>query len=551
VNAFTITVLDAGGQPMPADWQLQALDIQREVQSIPRAELWVGDSSGPNDGFAPLAKPFFEPGKQVTIKLRYEGETDQTAFVGLVTRVTLEARSTGTLMRVVLKDAAINLTRPRRTVLYTDKSDQEVIGTIISNAGLTRGTLTATTPSYPQLVQYEASDWDFMAARAEACGLVLAVTDGAVSMVGLQPGSGARHEVEFDLSPIFEFDMELDADAQLTSVEVSGWEPNEGKTSPPTQAEEPVSTQGNVAGASVGRSLGFAPAKSVTPARVDPQELRTWSNAKLARDRASLVRGRITLAGQVSYALLDVLALTGFGARFDGDALITGVRHRIDDSGWQTDLQFGVSPTWHMERYPVATLGAEELLPPVRGLQIGVVQEIAQDPLSLFRVKVLLPAVQTDSGSPAIVWARWASPDAGNNRGFCFPPEVGDEVVIGFLADDPRHPVVLGELYSQKNSPPSSLTGAFVDAANNNKGIVTRSGTRLHFIDSSPASLQIVTPNNNRIVISDQDQSIVIQDQNNNSIELSPSGITIKSGTALNLQATGAVQIKGAEVNVD
>ena len=47
-----------------------------------------------------------------------------------------------------------------------------------------------------------------------------------------------------------------------------------------------------------------------------------------------------------------------------------------------------------------------------------------------------------------------ATLDAGKERGTFFRPEIGDEVVVGFLNDDPRHPVILGMCHSSAKPAP-------------------------------------------------------------------------------------------------
>jgi len=49
------------------------------------------------------------------------------------------------------------------------------------------------------------------------------------------------------------------------------------------------------------------------------------------------------------------------------------------------------------------------------------------------------------------IWARISTLDAGKQRGTFFRPEIGDEVIVGFLNDDPRYPVVLGMVNSSAN----------------------------------------------------------------------------------------------------
>ncbi|TEB40308.1 Rhs element Vgr protein, partial [Flavobacterium circumlabens] len=86
------------------------------------------------------------------------------------------------------------------------------------------------------------------------------------------------------------------------------------------------------------------------------------------------------------------------------------------------------------------------------------------------------------------IWCRVASPDAGENRGFFFRPEIEDEVIIGFINEDPNNAIVLGMLHS--SGKPAPITAA---DANHQKGIVTRSEMKVVF-DDEKKSIGIETP---------------------------------------------------------
>ena len=65
-------------------------------------------------------------------------------------------------------------------------------------------------------------------------------------------------------------------------------------------------------------------------------------------------------------------------------------------------------------------------------------------------------------------WARVVTLGGGAKRGSVFIPEVNDEVLVGFERGDTRHPVVLGGLFSEKN------TMAADDDVRGNDGIAYR-----------------------------------------------------------------------------
>jgi uncharacterized protein involved in type VI secretion and phage assembly len=121
-------------------------------------------------------------------------------------------------------------------------------------------------------------------------------------------------------------------------------------------------------------------------------------------------------------------------------------------------------------------------------------------------------------------------------------PEVGDEVVVGFLNEDPRYPIILGSMYSSSNNQP--YDGLDPDEENTKKAIVSKSGIFIQFDDENKV-LTFQTPSNNTAVFSDEDKKITIQDQNNNSIEMSESGITIKSDNDITIQAAQSLALKG------
>ena len=202
---------------------------------------------------------------------------------------------------------------------------------------------------------------------------------------------------------------------------------------------------------------------------------------------------------------------------------MTGVRHEFSlVQGWKTHVQFGGVALDAPRRS-----ASGNLLPSVAGLQIGVVTS-NEDPDGEHRVRVKLPLLGLASDG---LWARVASLDAGNDRGFFFRPEIGDEVIVGFMADDPRYPVILGMLNS--SAKPAPLKGS---DDNHEKMLKTRSGMTVHF-DDDKIVMTLATPAGNSIVLSEDDKSLTLADQNGNTIKMDSDGIHLESAKAVNLKA--------------
>jgi len=181
------------------------------------------------------------------------------------------------------------------------------------------------------------------------------------------------------------------------------------------------------------------------------------------------------------------------------------------------------------------------LLPAVSGLQIGLVTVIGDDPQGEDRVKVRIPLIASDEDG---FWARIAALDAGDNRGTFWRPEIGDEVVLGFLNADPRNAIILGGLNS--SAKPAPLTAS---DENHEKGIVTRSGMKMVWNDDL-VSLTIETPAGNKIILDEDAGNILIEDENGNKVEFSSDGISYESASDMTIKATGDLTLEGTNVEI-
>lgn len=540
----TPTIL-SNGQPMDPSYRLLSIDVRREVNRLPQAELRLIDGSAAKQQFAVSDSGFFDPGASVEIKLRYEGGADASVFKGTVTRQGIEANGDDSLLVVVAKDAAVKLAGTRRSACFEQKTDDAIIRQLVTDAGLQVGKLSTTKPTHPAMVQYYCADWDFIISRADAQGMLVVVEDGSVSLQPMAVSGGPRHHFEYGISEILDLELEADAGSQYGAVESVAWSL---KDQTPTQASKANSvggSPGDLDGAKLGKAVGNDVCALCHPVPALPDELQAWADATMARSRLALCRGRIAVPGFADVHLLDVMEIAGIGKRFDGTALLTGLRHRVDASGWRTDVQFGLPPEKFSQNHDIVDAPSAGLLPAVSGLQIGVVADFASDPDNELRVKVILPAVDPSKGT---VWARLAAPDAGKDRGYYFRPEPKDEVVIGFLNNDPRYPVILGSLFGSKNSPAAAM-GTPSDK-NEQKGIVTKKGTTIGFLDGAKPSVFIETASKNKLLLDDDAKQVSLTDQHGNSITLSKDGIVLKSAKDLKIDASGNVEIKGSAVDV-
>ena len=415
----------------------------------------------------------------------------------------------------------------------------EVIEELIGAHGLTADVET-TSVDHKELVQFDATDWDFLMTRTDANGMFCTVNDGTVKIAKPDLGQDSVLSLSFGMN-ILEFDVEMDARNQFKAVKATAWDPTNQEIVE-SEASEPTPTNnGNLSATDLADSMAVESFTLSHTGRLESPELQSWADAKLLRQRLAKTCGRVTCQGFAGVKPGDIIELQGVGERFEGKVLVSAVRQQVGDGNWETDIQFGVKPDWFSTTYDVQQPSAGGLLPPISGLQIGIVTTLEGDPDGEDRIQVRLPIISQDDDG---IWARIATLDAGNKRGTFFRPEIGDEVIVGFLNDDPRHPIVLGMCHSSAKPAPEPPSDD-----NHVKGYVTRSEMKLLF-DDDKKIVSIETPNGNKLALTEEDGGIKIEDENGNKIVLDSDGILIESAKDIILKATGDVKTEGVNVEV-
>jgi Rhs element Vgr protein len=526
---FTVKV---DGTAVPREHALNAVSVLATANRIASARLTYVDGAAGAGDFPLSNLDLFKPGAAVEVLAG--GNQPTAVFKGIVVRQRLRVRETASSLLVVdCRHAAARLTLARRSANFFDQSDSDVIEALLGNAGVD-AEVEATSVTHKQMVQHDCTDWDFILTRAAATGLVVFTRAGTVDIRKPAVGSPAA-TLQFGAT-LLEFDAEVDARLQSKTVQAVSWNAADQALQVEEGQAPTFASTGNFDADDLASSVA-ADETRLHHATLAAAEATALAGAMRQRARVDLASGRVMCAGIATILPGDTVTLGGVGDRFSGDVLVTGVRHAFDtQQGWKTHLQFGGITTDSDLRGRLQVPRVTELLAPVAGLQPGVVTD-NEDPDGEFRVRVRLPLV--DDGDDG-VWARVASLDAGAERGFFFRPEIGDEVLLGFLDDDPRQPVLLGMLHSSALAAPRAASND-----NHQKGYTSRSKIELVF-DDEKKSVTLTTPGGNRLALDDDAKGVTIEDQNGNKIVLSSSGITIESSKALEVKAGTGLDVKAS-----
>jgi Rhs element Vgr protein len=351
-------------------------------------------------------------------------------------------------------------------------------------------------------------------------------------------------------SSIIELEAELDVRQQWKNVKAFSWDYISQKLFTAEATSSSPKEPGNISAAKLAEVSSPDNFELRHSGHVMQQELQDWVDATMMRSKLSKVRGRARFSGTTGILPGNVIQLSGVGDRFNGVVFVTAVRQEVGNGTWETNIQFGLDP----ERYStihtdVTDTEASGLIGGIKGLQIGKVVQLQNDPERQHRILVKVPLIDNNARG---TWMRVASLDAGKDRGAFFRPEIHDEVIVGFINDDPRDAVVLGMLHSSGNGAP--IQGS---DKNHEKGFTTRSKMHLSFNDKTK-TIKIDTPAGNSITIDEKGKKIEIVDQNKNFFKMDPSGIKLESpkniditaGVNLTLKAGASLLVGGASIGV-
>lgn len=526
--------IKVNGSAIKDYYPVASVVVTHEINKISVAEIVLLDGSVEASDFPISESNDFIPGNPIEVTAGYGTDAEEQIFSGVVVKQAIRIDPEQAFYLVVTcKHKAVTMSYNKKEAQFTKKTDSDIIKRITGTYGLS-ATVDDTTQTYEAVFQKQATDWDFILSRADVNGYVLS-SDGDKITIGKPKVDGdAVLRVAFGES-LLSFNGELSAEKQPPALQVSGWD-IKNQTLLQTSASEPtLNAHGNLAAKALSGKLSQSQLSLTSNTPLTQAELKSWADGSLLKMRMAAIKGKVSFNGNASAKTNSIIQIDGVGDRFNGNAYISAVTHTIEQGTWVTAAKFGLDAKFIHEKTDFSYAEAVGQLPAIRGLQVATVKKLFEDPEAHFRILINLPSSAENKDG---MWARLANFYATSGAGAGFLPEVGDEVVVGFLESDPRYPVILGSLYS------SSKKASVVPADNNNyiKSITTKSKLKITFDDEKKIT-KIETPGGNSITLSDDAKSIEIVDQNSNSLKMTSSGINLQSNKDITIKATGNITL--------
>jgi Rhs element Vgr protein len=528
------------GNSLAQTFNLLSIVIEKNINKVSRAVLVFSDGDMPNKSFPLSDSTELVPGKTITVKAGY-GNHEEQIYKGIVVSHGISITEEGATLNVECRDAAIAMTIDRKNANFIELKNSEIISEIIGNYSKLSSDVTQSETTFLELVQYNSTDWDFIVARAESSGLLVAVEDNNVSI--FKPGD--ESEVLLTVTygdDLIEFEADLDARQLYKEVNTISWDLDNQSIQEEAVTSLSLNKQGNITESTLADVLKVNSYRLQTTVPLEQSALKEWAMAKQQRSSLSKICGRMTFQGSSKVKLAGIIEVQGVGERFSGNVFISGVRHEIANGNWFTEIKFGLEAEFFTDENTLGSAGAAGLTAPVEGLMVGIVKQLDQDPAGQNRIQVIVPVLKAETEG---VWARLIQYYASSGFGHFFVPEIGDEVVLGYFHNDPSNPVILGSVYSSNHSPPYELT-----ADNFIKGLITKSGHKIEFDDDKKV-ITIVTPSGNSLIFSDENKSITMTDINDNTVTLDTEGITLDSSKDIVIKAKGKMTLDAVgEINI-
>lgn len=473
-------------------------------------------------------------GKRITITFFYRGEmkdVPERNFVGVITNVSFsrERNNQGSIV-LTGKSPTILLDAAPHTQSFGGKQVialKSVVEQTIKE-GLGSNFSFRVEPSYSNvtyLCQYEETHYNFLARVAETYGEQF-FYDGEKLHFGKLPTPEAPIKLMFGKNV-----DEIDIQMRTQHINRSFYGYNSGDDKALTSKETPIEHKSSLAKDAFEISKNTFKTASL---QVAPMKALTGSDIQTAQKSTvgSIATQVFITSGKTSVPFLypgcvvemEMYDSINKEANYLTKLMITEIRHTLDSIGNYVGIFEAIAADTGFLPRPVFKT-------PIAEPQTATVVDNKD---SKGRVQV-----RFDWQQGSTEWIRVMTPDAGGsekvskNRGFVAIPEIGDQVMVGFIHNHPDRPYVMGSLFHGK-------VGGGGGSGNNVKSLSSKSGHTIELNDGGGITIKDKTGSN--LITLDGTNKITIGAIDN---------ITLGTGdSSISLSKDGTIRISGKNISI-
>jgi len=540
INQIASFSVKINGSSLGTSYKVYSINIYKEINKLSRATVSIIGGDPKENSFDESEESMFSTGKTVEISLGYD-QTNVSVFKGIISKHGLRIKkgfqtaTSNNLLILDCVDVAVKLTNTYTTEIYEDKSDSDIISSLLSNVSGLSKSVSFTSGMNDFLPKYNCNDWDFILQRAELNGMVVLNSDNQVTVTEPKPLLTIPELTITYGKGMVDFQAEVNAASQYSTFDISSYDPFSEKSVSSASKEPSLIDQGDLDGITISKDVSPSKNELSTSSILTSSGAKDIADAYLMRSRLSRLVGKVCVKGVTKLDLGSVITLVGFGSRFSGLAYVTHLSHQFKNGSYTTWVGFG------MRYNPIENkneIDINKFTTKIEGLHIGTVTKIDSDPKSEFRIQVKIPTLKNTGDG---LWAKLSTIYTSKEAGSFFIPEVDSQVVVSFLSNDSRYPIILGSLYTNATNPYKSI-----ESENQFKAIVSKEKLTIEF-DDKEKIISIKTSDDNYIKIKETDKEIEITDINKNTITTSSSGIDISSAKDVTIEAKGKILLKGSQ----
>ncbi|WP_228464641.1 type VI secretion system Vgr family protein [Chryseobacterium antibioticum] len=461
-------------------------------------------------------------GGRLTVNITYKDveNSPERTFVGVITKVGF-SQENHSLGNIVLKgySPTILLDAAPHTQSFggAQPVNMGIIATDIIKQGIesSKFDVKINAKASSQILysaQYEETHYNYLCRMAEAYGEQF-YYDGEILHFGNMPPQNKALELVYG-SNVSDVSVELKA----VHIKPSFYGYNSSSNTKLSSGETPIQHMGNLAktayqnnnGIFKTLSLQVAPIKAATDMDVVISQTATSGSRAV---EVFTVSGGTTLPFLYPGCIADIKMRKTDSSQTDyfTKLMMADVIHEVDTLGNYTGrFEAIASDTGYIPK--------PDFVVPIAQPQIATVISNT-DPQGQGRVTVRFDWQLNDNTN----FIRMMAPDAGGtdqisqNRGYVAIPEVGDQVMVGFVHNHPDRPFVMGGMFHG-----GTALGGGVD--NHLKSIQTRSGIRI-LMNDAEGSVNIIDPSGNNYFM----------DGAGNIVVTAPKNMTFNAGENLSI----------------